>query len=343
MIKRFANTEKQRIHASLAPLGERMRACIEYMHAHGFNSFDPRVLRAQYFCELQEIDSYWKVKVEGAKEQLTGGHLHATGYSSPLLEKLRSEWRARIGFSQAETFAEFLQRNPGLPQWKREVLPWEQRRFFLLASNPEEYKVFEATDAASRQEIATLWKQEVATHASGLSKSYYIYGYADPKLFEEVMRHTESDNENKSLTRGRFEQLLGFYKEVMQHELGPLGFTFSSKQSSPKSPVFSKPLAQGWYLAWSNEMFCPARISDCFDSVELALSVRGETLKGAIDNKEPENYLQVKYTLLVPGFYYKKYASLDELETAIKAYTTLYSFIAPQLEAALLEGIGQKE
>ncbi|HXQ40472.1 MAG TPA: hypothetical protein VN821_04330, partial [Candidatus Udaeobacter sp.] len=127
------------------------------------------------------------------------------------------------------------------------------------------------------------------------------------------------------------------FSAVMERDAACLGFRYDKRKSRPNFPVFSKTVAGEWDLCWAIEepnMFFWSPFEGRFMP---HLQVRHRNLRGSASKAEACEYLQIRYAVVVPGFFnaYRTFRSSDELETMIKAHLCLYRLMAPIIERGL--------
>src|SRR5262249_32107529 len=129
-----------------------------------------------------------------------------------------------------------------------------------------------------------------------------------------------------SAFRNELERPARFYRTVAECEFASFGFSYDNRRSIGEYVVLSKPLVVGWDLCLTPEPLAwyPGR-KDGKLSIVLSLHAGGH--RRPMRRAKWDQVLVIEYGELVPyfDFCYKRFTSLDELETLIIARAFLLS------------------
>jgi len=287
------------ICSTLLPIGERIYECAQQMQLKGFEAFLPFEEFFLSFAEgPEDIALHKQILVEIGKS--TFGTPWPPLYIQP-------EYRRPFFKSQ---LLEALRAKSD----KKDDLPFEWGQLDPCQRNmarfeAESREIYDIRWSSAREEMKSKVRNETIQFASGLSKSF------------------EFDK------RGRY----AFFAKVMEREASGLGFRFDKYKSRSNFLVFSKTMGREWSLCWAIEepdQFFFDPFSGRFDPY---LEIRHQTFRGSVKKAEPGEFLQIRHTHAVPGFFnaYRSFDDLDELETLIKAHLSLYGLMAPIVEKGL--------
>jgi hypothetical protein len=189
--------------------------------------------------------------------------------------------------------------------WRLESHPCDRRRVRRMVEQRNEY---EASYAAVKQAQTRAMARAVGAHATGLSAKY-----------------------------AGLEERGEFYVAAMELHAADLGFEIDATKSTRGIPIFSKEILDGWDLCWTIED--AGFLLGGHYSPELQL--RSRNLSGPIDNARIEQYLTIRYALVIPGFYvsYLQFETLDAFEALIQAHLCVYACMAEAIADAVRIGL----
>jgi hypothetical protein len=309
---RLSVAQKIAVLNRLVSLPDRGAACQDALIEAGFQAFLPSQRFRRSFCEPQDVKDHDQIDIESAREWIAMPRPHWGTYRSPLLERLRSALAVQQGAGSYEE----LQQRTGWPAIiARQIDPCERNLAQFKTTHPDEHTVrWRRVRFEERGRLTA----EVGQHASGLSR---VHTY-------------DKDGRRR------------FYREVTLEQLAPLGFDLNSSLSNRTTAVFSKPLVEGWHLAWCLEdtrdilgvrWATPTRETGWLTPT---LHIRADDKRGDLDSGHFTQILPVAFQAIVPEFdrAYRDFSSLDEMEVIIKAHAFLYQQVADWIEVALRDG-----
>jgi hypothetical protein len=198
-----------------------------------------------------------------------------------------------------------------MPIWARELAICLRRMELLRYSQRSE---FERQFSAIEEEEQRRRVHEVARHSTGASSAF----------------------------RSELERPARFYRAVAEREFASFGFSYDIRRSIGEYVVLSKPLAVGWDLCLTPEPldWYPGRKDG---KVSVVLSLQSARHHRPMRRAKWEQILVIEYVELVPyfDFCYKRFASLDELETIVIARAFLLSLAINEIGPRLLAGLAK--
>jgi hypothetical protein len=292
------------------PIGEALFDYMDALRGAGFSAFAPLQEFTQSYCGFQsEIETHKRYLIESAKYLL--GHPFPFPisdveeqqlYRSPLLEELSRERDEGNGVP----LSQLTDRYPD-EIWRLEVDPCQRRS---ARASVEDSLAYQARWRSAQEEQRRMFRTDIARHASSV---------------EEVGL---SDKQRR----------YAFFSNIMNQNALPLGFELDSKRSRTTYPVFSKQVGANWDLCWTIEEPKAFYLNANEGRFTPYLQVRSRNLVGRIDSGETGEFLLIRHSRIVPGFFgaYGKFSDLGGLETMIKAHLFLYGLMAPTIERALM-------
>jgi len=174
-----------------------------------------------------------------------------------------------------------------------------------------------------REEIASLWKIEVDTHATELSKEF----------------------EAKSKSR------MAVYRAAMEQERGKTGLNMDRELSSSRAPVYSLPVGNDWKICFRLDHVLLAKpyaggsvdvqtgeVDPGGIQFDLYLEIRRQAKSGS----DSRRIAPISFESLFPigsGLFgpraYLLFNSLRELEALTRIYNKMFGLIRPELESTL--------
>jgi hypothetical protein len=318
---------KLSIEQVYALCGELIRICdgaydyCEQLKASGFSAFQPYEAFFQSFAETPDgSDLHRRIHVEKAKETLgrpwpplyIRPEYRRPLFKSRLLEELRAKRDAKNGVSENDLEKRYSRRESF---WRRTIDPCDRRSALLEITDKE---LYDARWSAVFDSMSLQVQEEALHFATELSKIH---------TFDKDGRYA-------------------LFRAVMEREAAPLGFCYDKRKSRPGFPIFSKAITDGWDLCWAIEepdMFFWNPFGGRFMPF---LELRHRDLRGGVkDNAEPGEFLQLRYTAVVSGFFnaYRTFRGADELETMIKAHLSLYGLMAPSIESGIAKALKKRQ
>jgi hypothetical protein len=283
----------------------------------GFNAFAPfEDFVLSYAKSDEEVALHNRVIVEEPKMLLIGlpwrlVRLTRTGpFYSEFIENLKARRDEENGVPQRELESRY----PGdRTVWRLEFEPCRRHMAYFEATNPEAFEAqWKAVVEAGRLRVA----EEATRFATRLSEAYD---------FTSGGRH-------------------GLFVAVMEQEAKNLGFFYDKERSSPTCPIFSNSVTPNWDLCLAIEDFLTFVLKPFVGHIDFCLEIRPRELPGGSRKGKAEEYLRIRFSRVVPGFFhaYWTFHNLAELETLIKAHLFLYRLMAPIIEGGMKKILGDQ-
>lgn len=306
--------ESDAICREFVPIGDQIFRCIDALKSGGFSAFVPSYEFGRSFCRSKEdLEIHNRCLVEKAKNLLGRpwplGVAHSEDFilhESPYIKQLSDARDRENGVPLRELDARY----PG-EIWRHEIDPCERRRAYASIREREPYGE-RAQSVVEEQKHR--FESEVAHHATGLARNH---------TFDQ---------------QGRY----AFFTKVMERDAAALGFHHEKSKSSPRCPIFSKPVSEPWDLCLAIEEPKIFFWNPFEGSLDPCLELRHRRLRGSIDHARSGEFLGIRYQRTIPGFVtaYRTFFDLDQLETAVRAHLYLYGLMAPIIEGGIKKVLG---
>lgn len=300
------------ICSQLLSIGDEAPGIMEQLRLSGFKAFDPYNRFVESFCDSQEeLLIHHRYIVEWAKERLGQPTPISIPdmdlvYFSPFLKSLRSEREKNNGVPVDQLSSHF---SGGECAWRYQIDPCERRKVYSEVNHKDLYEMQRNIMLQQQRQQLEI---EVRHHSTALSERY---------AFDKEGRYS-------------------LFNAVMYQSTHSTGLQFDKSRSRSAYPVFTKPINDNWDLCLVIEEPRFFNWSASEGDFSPFLEVRSKKLRGKLNKAEPGEFLNLRYCEIVPGFFsaYRKFCSLAELETIIKAHLCLYETITPALEKGLQQG-----
>jgi hypothetical protein len=298
------------------PLGDRVEEFGNSLMKSGFSAFLPfERFILSHAVSPEEIDLHNRLVVENAKMflatpwplVLVQGR-QVTSFRSELIEHLNAKRDAENGVPVHELELRY---SIAETWWRSQIDPCYRNMARFQAANKDIYD-------ARWAEVVDEMKSDVAREADHFATSLSA---ARPFDME-----------------GRY----NLFTAVMERDAKKFGFERDKNKSRKRFPVLSNHITDIWDLCWAVEeekMFLWNLTEGRFTPY---LEVRRRDLRGNLTKGQAGEYLHIRYSAVVPGFFnaYRTFHSPQELEVLIKAHLFLYGMMAPVFERAMKEVLG---
>jgi hypothetical protein len=297
---------QKKVLAELLPLADRCWDYVDAMQQAGWDTVLPRLNFEASFGEGEVLLEYRRYVPELAKARIANPNIR---FRLPEGMPFDSEFLKTLRDRRDDEFKGRFEPNE-MPIWARKLAICLRRMELLRYSQRSE---FERRFSVAEEEEQRRRIHEVARHATGASSPF--------------------SNELERPAR--------FYRTVMEREFASFGFDHDATRSIGEYVVLSKPLVAGWDLCLTPEPLAwyPGRKDG---EVRIVLSLQAARHRRPMRRAKWEQVLAIEYVELVPyfDFCYRRFASLDELETLIMARAFLLSLTIKEIEPRLLAVLG---
>lgn len=306
--------EADAVCRELVPIGDHVFDLKDQLQQAGFAAFIPANRLEESYCHSDDVDAHRRYTLEHAKDLLGRPfQFRATPeersrfYRSPYIQKLLAERDQENGVPESELSVRY----PG-EIWRLEI---DSCRKAIMRATIQEPDLFKQRSQEAQREQREIIAREASRYDSNM---------AQESSFQDVAARYE------------------LFWEIMSQEAVRLGFEYDRAKSKSGYPVFSKHGGGDWDLCWAIEDAVAFFPGPKEGSLELSLELRPRGLTGRLSNAGPGQFLIFAYQRIVPGFLaaYRQFHSFSELALCIHARLTLYSLIAPTLEAGVKKVLG---
>ena len=307
-------TQANAICEKLVPLVDKSYEKYDALCAHGFRAFTAYTDYIESFGNPEEIALHRRIVIEGAKTNIASPSPFIPNvgeskyrYESALLNELRRALWLRKGVSSEHE---------------------------LIAKYPNDYWKWSGDPCQERKLLAE-WKERCQP-----TEGFLRIQEAKRNFIEDEAEQKRSGD--SKLFHFSHEGRIAFYNYCFEKYSADLGFHFDEKRSKAHYPIYIKPVAPGWSLAfyvesWKELIYLPLK-----GELQIRLILLADTAGGNIDRLSQGKLMEIHYHQIVYGFSesYWYFFSLDEMEVIIMAYLYLYEICSSDIEIAITSVLG---